>query len=94
VDVGAREQEQQRQAGPATEQGVQPIAQEERAQMVGGRIAEGGIGIGPTPGQAMRSLLIAVLYRDQREPAHGTLADDQPLTTQKPSHQSGRDRRL
>jgi hypothetical protein len=50
VDIGAREPEQQRQAGPAAQQRMQSIAQQEGAWMVGGRVADGGIGIGPAPG--------------------------------------------
>ena len=51
MDVGWREQTEQRQAGPTTEQGMQPVAQQEGTAMVGRRMAEGGVGIGPAPGQ-------------------------------------------
>jgi hypothetical protein len=51
MTLGGGEAEEQRQARAATQQRMHPIAQQQRAGMVGGRMAKGGIGIGAAPGK-------------------------------------------
>src|SRR5512135_557928 len=49
--VGWPDQEMHRQAGAAAEQGMHPVAAQERTRMVSGSVTEGGIWIGSTPSQ-------------------------------------------
>ena len=50
-DGGGGEQEEQGQAGGPTQQCMQPVAAQERARMVGRRVADGRIRVRPPPGQ-------------------------------------------
>jgi hypothetical protein len=71
VDVGAGELEEQRQAGPATEQGVDAIAPQERTGMGGGRVAQRRIGIGPAPSQDRGAVDDEVTPARQSQPQPG-----------------------
>src|SRR5260221_4856497 len=51
VDIGGREAEEHGHAGAAAQHGMQAVAAQERARMVGWGMAERGIGIGSGPGQ-------------------------------------------
>ena len=49
--VGRGEQKEDGQAGAATEQGMHPIAAQERTRMLSRRMADGSIRVGASPGQ-------------------------------------------
>ncbi len=51
VGIGGSDHEQERQAGTATDEGVDPEAAQEGGQMVSGRMAAGGSRIGASPGE-------------------------------------------
>ena len=48
MDLDLTHEEEERQTGPAAEQGMQHLAARQRAGMVG--VADGGVGAGPAPG--------------------------------------------
>src|SRR5437764_6932285 len=48
---GGREQKKERETRPATDEGMHSVAQQQRAGMVSGSMAKGGIGITASPGQ-------------------------------------------
>jgi hypothetical protein len=71
MDVGGRQEKQERQASPPAEQRMQPIGTQQRAEMVGGGMAEGGVGVGPTPGQDGRALNDEVAPAGEPDPQPG-----------------------
>jgi len=51
MPVGRREQKKERETRTATDEGMHPVAQQQRAGMVSGSMAKGSIGITASPGQ-------------------------------------------
>lgn len=69
MGVGRRKAEDEWQAGAATHKRMQAVAAQQRSGMVGRGMADGGVGIGPAPGQEGRALHDPIAPVGQPQPS-------------------------
>jgi hypothetical protein len=75
MHVGGREQEQERQARAATEQGVNPVATQERARMVMGSMPDCRVWVAASPGKERRTIDDDIAPADETGMARELLAE-------------------
>jgi len=79
MDVGGRQQKEQRQPRSATEQGVDAVATQQRAGMVVGRVADRRIRVGAVPRQDRRTIDDDIAAADQAGMAREVDQHDEDL---------------